>query len=268
MGNQSGKMAAELPAKVFRFKWKLIEPGDVICSTIKANPVSMLIRALTSSDFSHVSMCVETKGFIEANESVARFSLLHIGCIDPKNVKVIRLRDDVANARESPRCWKRGFEIPRAALLDIWDFPRSFEVSRLPCNPGLFVLIWWRPPISSAGLQIVPNVPPQHITPRDIAECPLFQDISKTVLDEIPHLTSDLISSFWTPTALPTRPICCRSQSNLMCATTSSDEFEALVKQRPRSLIEAQKVILVAKRQGQGSGQQTGYVVGRKPKKT
>jgi hypothetical protein len=90
----SPTIARQLPSKAFRFKWEAIEPGDVICSTIPSNPVSRLIRTLTWSDFSHVSLCVDKKGCIEANE------LLRVGCLNPSNVKVLRLRDDaVANAQ-------------------------------------------------------------------------------------------------------------------------------------------------------------------------
>src|SRR5579871_5780597 len=97
---------ARPPERAFRFKWRLIRPGDVICSTIPDGRISRLIRTLTWSRFSHVSLCVEAKGCIEANENVTRFSLVRVGFLDPANVRVIRLRE---------RAGSKASEIPKKA---------------------------------------------------------------------------------------------------------------------------------------------------------
>jgi hypothetical protein len=225
-----------------------MEPGDVICSTLPANSVSKLIRALTWSDFSHVSMCVEPKGCIEANENVTRFSLLRVGCLNPKHVKVIRLRGDAVPAARDIRlaAGSNGLAFLGQPYWTNGTFRALFKSRPLAEQPGAFCSHLVATAYREAGFDIVPSLSPQHVTPRDIADCPLFEDISKTVLEEIhaPYIESyleflDADRSVDTPHLLEV------ALGLEVCDDVGSD-FQALAKKRPRSLTEAQVIVLGA----------------------
>jgi Permuted papain-like amidase enzyme, YaeF/YiiX, C92 family len=248
MRKGSGSEGANIPTTAYRFRWEALQPGDVICSTIPDARVSKLIRALTRSSYSHVSICVEEKGCIEANESVARFSLLHVGCHDPKNVKVLRLRDDAdPNARRIQLA--AGSNALNFLGQPYWTsgaFRSLFRWLPPTEQPGAFCSHLVASAYREAGLEIVPAVSPQHITPQDIAECPLFEDISDTILEVIPAAHIESYFEYVDDERAVNTPHLCEIAIGLSVCDDIADDFESLVGARPRSLLEAQKLICIA----------------------
>jgi len=241
MAKQFHDQVGPVPQQAFRFRWEVLEPGDVICSTVPADPVSRLIRALTWSEFSHVSLCVETKGCIEANENVARFSLLHVGCRSPKNVTVIRLRDDAApGARDIRlRAGEAGLQFLGQPYWTSGAFKSLFRARPRAQQPGAFCSHLVASAYSAAGLELVAGLSPQHITPRHIAECALFEDISQAALEEIPPAYIEPYFEYLdAPRAADTLHLL-EVKIGLGVCSDVADEFKALVGLAPRSLIEA-----------------------------
>lgn len=235
---------APKPDQAFRFKWELIEPGDVICSTIPENSISKTIRMLTWSDFSHVSLCVEPRGCVEANENVARFSLLRIGCLDRKNVKILRLRDDLVRSHDIRlAAAKSGIMFLGQPYWTEGAFRALFKMRSPARQPGAFCSHLVAKAYEAAGLNIIPGVPPEHITPAHIAKSQLFYDISDTVLE--------LISSAYiqpemeyldAERALDTPHLVENALGIAICRDIAAN-FEELAEQAPRSLLEAQMIV-------------------------
>jgi hypothetical protein len=247
MWKNSQRVTRQLPSKAFRFKWEAIEPGDIICSTIPSNLVSGLIRTLTWSDFSHVSLCVEKKGCIEANESVARFSLLRVGCLNPSNVKVLRLRDDaVANAQSIRESSAK--EALKFLALPYWTqgtFRALFQARPIAQQPGAFCSHLVASAYKNAGYDLIPGINPQHVSPKAISESPCFVDITANVIEEIPaqHI-GDYLEFIDAARSVDT-PHLWEVAIGLDVCSDVANSFQALAGQRPRSLPEAQKIIAV-----------------------
>jgi len=75
-------------------------PGDILLCTDPDSPVSKAIRRATQSRYSHAAIFIGNGGFVEAvGSGVRRFLIDSTAVRNPENVRFLRLKDTVPNAR-------------------------------------------------------------------------------------------------------------------------------------------------------------------------
>lgn len=235
------------PGKAFRFKWQSVEPGDIICSTIPKNLVSQAIRLLTWSNFSHLSLCVEPQGCVEASENVARFSLLHIGCIDANNVKVLRLRNDACTDARAVRqlAGQNGETFVGQPYWTQGAYRALFRIQPPAWQPGAFCSHLVAKAYQEAGLNIIPSVRPEHVTPDHVAKSQLFEDISQIVLEPFEVALMPYMEYLDAERSIDTPHLKETALGLEVCGDIAKD-FKTLCKKTPRSLSEAQMIVVGA----------------------
>lgn len=233
-------VAARAPG--FRFG-PSIEPGDIIATTVPTDPISTTIRTVTQSRVSHISLCLEERQAIEANELVSVFSLDRVGIRSRENVAVLRLkREDrcdicarvsfFARLRHGQPYWTTGALRSVIAPAET-DRPPGAFCSELAARAYL-----------QAGCPLLGDLPPEATTPGDIlAATGLLEDVTDSVL--VPLDPAEAVgmecldqNRHDLPSGLMT------SMLELRVCQTLSSPFEKLGVEAPRSFLEAQMLVL------------------------
>jgi hypothetical protein len=82
------------PETCFPLAVEKLKPGDVILTASPGQAVSVIIRAITNSDYSHAILVADHGYGVEsADYGVVKFRLDRFAVRDPKNIKVLRVRD-------------------------------------------------------------------------------------------------------------------------------------------------------------------------------
>lgn len=233
-------VAARAPG--FRFG-PSIEPGDIIATTVPTDPISTTIRTVTQSRVSHISLCLEGRQAIEANELVSVFSLDRVGIRSRESVAVLRLK------REDRRdiCARVSFFARMRHGQPYWTTGAVRSViapAETERPPGAFCSELAARAYMQVGCPLLGELRPEETTPGDIlAATGLLEDVTDSVL--VPLDPAEAVgmecldqNRHDLPSGLMT------SMLELRVCQTLSAPFENLGVEAPRSFLEAQMFVL------------------------
>jgi Permuted papain-like amidase enzyme, YaeF/YiiX, C92 family len=163
--------------RYFRLNPEKLHPGDIIFSTERA-PVSYMIRHLTSSDYSHAGIYLGHGLYAEAVGEGVRARAATT--IVKEKLKVIRLKS-TSNSEEVARAaadrvdeyLHSPYALPGAILSLLSGVP-SKDSRALFCSQ---LIAQAYADVASA---VVPEYPPEKVTPALLANSKLFDDVTET----------------------------------------------------------------------------------------
>jgi hypothetical protein len=98
---RSTKSAGQASPKTFYiFDPDAIQPGDILL-TRSPSAISLAIRKITKTEYSHAAICIDYGHFIEAiGSGVCRFNVMAVGVRDRSNIRLLRLNRAIPNAAQ------------------------------------------------------------------------------------------------------------------------------------------------------------------------
>jgi len=89
-----------VPKTFYVFDPDAIQPGDILL-TRSPSAISLAIRKVTKTEFSHAAICIDYGHFIEAiGSGVCRFNVMAVGVQDRSNIRLLRLRKTIPSATQ------------------------------------------------------------------------------------------------------------------------------------------------------------------------
>jgi hypothetical protein len=168
----------------FVFNAQNLRAGDVFLSSVPNHAVSVVVRTVTGSRFSHAAICTKPPSFLEAvGTGVRPFSALGIGVRDKGWVCVLRLRQTVENheslaegaGAQALRYITQGYWLSGAVATKLPGL-RLRERSRLFCSHLVSRAY------EEAGLHLLPGKVSSETTPEDLWRSALLIDVTDHVL--------------------------------------------------------------------------------------
>jgi|GEM_PF-6281508 len=214
MQNIKGRNSLENPTPVSdcTLAARRVLPGDILLTRVPMSfddPESWpshIIQKATRSRFSHGALCVGEGLFIEAvGTGVGRLAVFQCGLHDPTNICLLRLRKSVAGGALFAR---------RAAAIGQEFLAQGFSRRCIPGGKGsafdhpqraasLYMQVIARA-YDGAGLPLVPDKDFDAVTPGDLQDCALLEEVTETAVqparaDKPPHFFLDDNSLFERP---------------------------------------------------------------------
>jgi hypothetical protein len=174
------------PKTFYVFDPDAIQPGDILL-TRAPSAISLAIRKVTKTEYSHAAICIDYGHFIEAiGSGVCRFNVMAVGVRDRTNIRLLRLNRTIPNAAQvagtaaehAHQDLLRGYTALGAVGVVV-PSPKKPDEAALFCSQ-LVVEAYDKVPFS-----LLPGKKAKKIAPGHLVDSPSLEDVTDPALRQV-----------------------------------------------------------------------------------